>query len=181
MNAQLKTAPYRELLIGCGTSRAKRISWKGNQGDWRNLTTLDKLKRSGCDVVHDLNILPYPFEDNEFDEIHAYAILEHCGRQGDGDFFFGQFAEFWRILKPCGRIAFTVPMWDHPLAWGCPDHTRVMPKDLFTVLDHHYYDNLGAPGVDKADYRESLGSTNFKIVDFRESEEQLAMILEAVK
>lgn len=181
MNAALKPEPYRELLIGCGTSRAKRIRWKGGHDEWVSLTTLDKLKSSGCDVVHDLNVLPYPFADNEFDEVHAYAILEHCGRQGDGDFFFAQFAEFYRILKPAGRFVFTVPMWEHPLAWGCPDHTRVMPKDLFLVLDHHYYDNLGAPGVDKADYRDQLGATNFKIVDFREGNEQLAMILEAVK
>jgi hypothetical protein len=31
----------------------------------------------GIDVVHDLNTFPYPFRDNEFDEILAYSILEH--------------------------------------------------------------------------------------------------------
>jgi hypothetical protein len=76
---------------------------------------------------------------------------------------------------------FTVPMWNHPLAYGVPDHTRIMPKDLFAVLDPQYYNNLGAPGIDKADYREQLGSTYFQCVGYKESVEQLAMVLKAVK
>ena len=181
MNAQLRPDEHRELLIGCGNSRDKRISWPDVPKEWAQLTTLDMSAAAKPDIVHNLNDLPYPFGSNEFDEIHAYAVLEHCGRQGDGEYFFAQFAEFWRILKPGGFFCFTVPMWDHPLAWGCPDHTRCMPKDLFLVLDHHYYDELGMPGRDKADYRELLGATNFTVFDFKEGAEQLAMVLRAVK
>lgn len=168
-------------MAGCGNSRVKRITFPQVPKEWGELVTLDMTSECKPDVIHDLNNLPYPFVDNEFDEIHAYAILEHCGRQGDGKFFFDQFAEFWRILKPDGFFVFTVPMWDHPLAWGCPDHSRCMPKDLFLTLDHHYYDELGAPGRDKADYRHWLKTTNFKVHDFHEGQEQLSMVLQAVK
>ena len=37
---------------------------------------LDKAGLDGVDVVHDLNVFPYPFEDNEFDEIHYLLEVE---------------------------------------------------------------------------------------------------------
>lgn len=181
MNAVLKTAPYRELLLGMGHSKVKRIKWTGVPQTWENLTTLDMDPKMRPDVVHDLNVLPYPFETESYDEIHAYEVLEHCGRQGDAKYFFGQFAEFYRILKPGGFFCFTVPMWDSPLAWGVPDHTRCMPKDLFIFLNPAYY-NFGEESAEgKADYRELLGDTHFEICNFLENEHSLAMILRAVK
>ena len=30
-----------------------------------------------CDVVHDLNVFPYPFSVNSFDEVRIYHVLEH--------------------------------------------------------------------------------------------------------
>jgi SAM-dependent methyltransferase len=171
----------RELLVGCGNSREKRIRFTGIPKDWVDLVTLDFAESVKPDVVHDLNVLPYPFSDNEFDEIHAYEVLEHCGRQGDGAYFFAQFAEFWRIMKPGGYFCLTVPMWDHPLAWGVPDHSRVLPKDIFITLNPKYYEAVGKPLSSVADYRHWLGTTNFVIHDFKETAEQLGLVLQAIK
>lgn len=182
MNAQLRPAQtYHELLLGFGHSRVKRIKWTGVPQIFTNLVTHDIDPSLSPDVVHDLNVLPYPWDDASFDEIHAYEVLEHCGRQGDAKYFFAQFAELYRILKPGGFFCFTVPMWDSPMAWGAPDHVRVLPKDVFVMLDPKYY-NFGEPGSEsKADYRHLLGKTHFEICNFLESEHQLAMILRAVK
>jgi len=38
---------------------------------------LDRVALPGVDVVHDLNVLPYPFPDNEFNEIYARHVIEH--------------------------------------------------------------------------------------------------------
>jgi hypothetical protein len=81
-----------ELLIGCGSSRAKKLSTQG-RSEWIGLVTLDYEKRHSPDVVHDLHD-PLPFDDDTADEIHAYEVLEHVGRQGDYKFFFQQFADF---------------------------------------------------------------------------------------
>jgi SAM-dependent methyltransferase len=91
-------------------------------------------------VLHDLNVLPYPFEDNEFDEIHAYEVLEHCGRQGDWRYFFDQWAEFWRIVKPGGHFCGTCPHRTSPWAWGDPSHTRIIGLEQLVFLSQKEYE-----------------------------------------
>ena len=118
-----------ELLIGCGNSREKRVY--DNiivKPEWNELVTLDIDPMCNPDVTHDLDVLPYPFEDNTFDEIHAYEVLEHCGHQGDWIFFFQQFTELWRILKPKGVLVGSCPNWDSPWAWGDPGHRRIISR-----------------------------------------------------
>jgi hypothetical protein len=66
-----------ELLIGCGNSRNNQV------GEWTELVTIDHDPNCGADVVHDLEQYPWPFDDDTFDETHAYCVLEHLGRQGD--------------------------------------------------------------------------------------------------
>jgi len=183
MNAVLKPATdYRELLLGCGSARDKRIKWNEVPQEWQNLTTHDIDPDSGADVVHDLNVLPYPWADNSFDEIAAYEVLEHCGSQGDAKFFFAQFAEFYRILKPGGHMACTVPAWDSQVAWGMPDHRRVITEGSLAILDHRYYYDLGKPtGLGKADYRKQLGATNFQTVAHKMEGDSFGFVLRAVK
>ena len=53
------------LNIGCGR---KPLA---------NAINLDVSPDVGADVVHDLNCLPWPFAADEFQEVHAYDVLEH--------------------------------------------------------------------------------------------------------
>ena len=53
------------LNVGCGTDV---------RPDWVNL---DIAPLPGVDVVHDLNDLPLPFEDERFAEIECRDVLEH--------------------------------------------------------------------------------------------------------
>ena len=139
----------RQLLVGSGTSREKRIVHELTPGrEFEGLVTLDL---ENADVIHDLNDLPYPFEDGEFDEIHAYEVLEHCGTQGDVRFFFDQFNEFHRILKPGGVFCCSVPDYRSIWAFGDPGHTRVLPPTVFNYLSESFYDQLGKTTC--ADYR----------------------------
>ena len=55
------------------------------------------------DVIHDLNVTPYPFGDNFADEIHFYHVLEHL------DDALGKLEEIHRILKPGGMLYMRVP------------------------------------------------------------------------
>ena len=167
-----------ELLIGCGNARNKQISFEGIPKDWTELTTLDFDPSVKPDVVHDLNVLPYPFADDSFDEVHAYEVLEHCGRQGDWRFFFDQFHELWRILKPGGYLCATVPMWDSPWAWGDPQHCRVIPKVSLIFLNQEEYNQCGNTAM--TDYR-PWWKGNFRTVAVDETEHRLGFVLQAVK
>eukprot|EP00051_Salpingoeca_urceolata_P019453 m.284740 g.284740 ORF g.284740 m.284740 type:complete len:327 (-) comp19425_c2_seq2:26-1006(-) len=129
---------YTELLLGCGSKWEKRIPTLGTL-EWRNLVTLDYNDDHNPNVVWDLTQLPLPFADNSFDEIHAYEVLEHTGQQGDWKFFFRQWSEFWRILKPGGVVAGTCPDRTSPWAWGDPSHTRIVQPENFVFLSQREY------------------------------------------
>ena len=141
-----------ELLAACGTSREKKIhSAYGIEKEWSDLITLDSSTEVNPDVVHNLDVFPYPFEHETFDEIHIYEGLEHCGTQGDEKFFFDQFNEFYRILKPGGYLCGSVPHWQSIWAFGDPGHKRVLPPSVFNYLDESFYDQVGKTAC--ADYR----------------------------
>lgn len=127
------------LLLGAGASLKKWIRTPHGEADFKDLTTLDINSEHNPDVVYDLNILPLPFGDAEFDEIHAYEVLEHLGRQGDWRFFFKEWSEYYRILKPGGLFVGSVPAIDSPWVWGDPSHTRLISTDTFLFLDQDQY------------------------------------------
>jgi len=155
-----------ELLIGCGNSREKRLVLKESPG-WTKLVTLDINPAHNPDVVHNLEVLPLPFADDTFDEIHAYEVLEHVGRQGDYRFFFDQWSEFWRILKPQGFLGGTSPVATCEWAWGDPGHTRIVSKENFVFLSQDQYQRQigNTPMTDyrfcyKADFEPAYIHTN---------------------
>lgn len=166
-----------ELLIGCGNSRDKLLCLNDKRF-WTALTTLDHDPSCKPDVVHDLDSLPYPFEDDSFDEIHAYEVLEHCGKQGDWRFFFGQWSEFHRILKDGGMFFGTVPLPESVWAWGDPSHTRVIPLIQLDFLCQRFYEQVGATPT--SDFR-SCWSGNFEVVHTQETPDRQMFVLLKVK
>ena len=168
----------RALLIGAGSSRDKRLSLDG-KGSWDELVTLDYNPDHGCDICWNLNAFPYPLEDNSFDEIHAYEVLEHCGHQGDYRFFFKQFDEFYRILKPGGHFLATCPSPTSVWAWGDPSHTRVLQKENLIFLDQSEYEKqVGVTPM--SDFR-NIYKSNFRTVAFQDDGETFWFILKSMK
>lgn len=166
-----------ELLIGCGADRTKKL----HMGDptWKNLVTLDFNEDHEPDYVHDLEIFPYPFKNDAFDEIHAYEVLEHTGAQGDYRFFFKQFEEFYRILKPKGRIYASVPRWDSLWAWGDPSHRRVISHGSLPFLSQQQYkEQVGKTPM--SDFR-SIYLADFQTVFAEYKGDNFWFCLEAVK
>ena len=167
-----------ELLIGSGSNRGKRI-FPENKTEWESLITLDMNKDHRPDFVHDLMDLPLPFDDNTFDEIHAYEVLEHTGQQGDYRFFFKQWEEFWRILKPGGYFAGTSPDRSSPWAWGDPGHTRIISPECLTFLSQaEYTKQVGKTPM--SDYR-FLYRADFEGVFASVQNETFIYVLKAVK
>ena len=172
------SGPYRELLIGCGASRDKRLS-ADNDPAWKNLTTLDINPEHAPDVVWDLTETRLPFDDGSFDEIHAYEVLEHTGAQGDYRYFFAQFSDFWRILKPGGLLVGTTPAFDSPWAWGDPSHTRIVNRESLTFLDQCEYERqVGITAM--SDFR-YLYQADFQLLAATVRDENFQFILRAIK
>lgn len=179
----------RELLIGCGSTRDRRLTPDGRTG-WENLTTLDNNASHKPDVVFDLTWVGpnwsdrearvrLPFADNTFDEIHAYEVLEHIGAQGDYKTFFAQFEEFWRVLKPGGFFCATCPSYLSMWAWGDPSHTRVLTSGTLSFLSQaQYREQVGKTAM--SDFRH-VYQADFKPIYCTEDTEVLTFILRAVK
>jgi SAM-dependent methyltransferase len=128
----------RELLIGCGNSRVKKLTFDATL-EWDELVTIDHDPNCGADIVHDLDVTPWPVDADQFDACHAYEVLEHLGQQGDFKAFFRHFGEIYRVLKDGGILFATVPAWDDVWAWADPSHTRVIAPETLVFLDQTEY------------------------------------------
>lgn len=168
----------RELLIGCGAKRDKRMTCDGTQ-EWSNLSTLDNNKDHNPTHLIDLSVLPYPLGDNIFDEIHAYEVLEHTGAQGDYKFFFRQFEEFWRILKPGGHLLATCPSRHSVWAWGDPSHTRIVQAEQLIFLSQRMYEEqVGKTAM--SDFR-YMYKADFEVIYAADNKETVEFIIKAIK
>ena len=168
-----------ELLIGCGNRKNKQITFEEIPEQWIELTTLDIDPETHPDVVHDLEDLPLPFDDDMFDEIHAYEVLEHTGQQGDWRFFFNQFYEFWRILKPGGYLIGSCPKWDSQWVWGDPGHKRILSSHTFVFLSQKEY-KVQVGETSMTDYRDYWDG-DFELVAAQEEGDTFGFVLRALK
>ena len=144
------------LLLACGNDRSKQIK-RSEDDDWSQpLTTIDIDPNCGADIKWDLSKtgIPHcrlPFDDDTFDEIGAFNVLEHWGSQGDWKFYFTEFAEYWRILKPDGVMLIIVPIGVDALA--DIGHTRFFSMDSFKFLAQKWYEIELGKGKNVSDYR----------------------------
>jgi SAM-dependent methyltransferase len=79
-------------------------------------TTVDVLSLPGVDIVHDLDVTPWPFADNEFSVVYAHNVLEHLNNQ------IAVMEEIHRVLKPGGHAVIAVPHFRCVDAWSDPTH-----------------------------------------------------------
>ena len=169
---------YRILLLGAGARDELQMGPDNRPAEFK-VVTLDLSRRHKPDIVWDLDwTIRMPIADSEFDEIHAYEVLEHTGTQGDAKFFFGQWTEFARILKPGGLFFATVPHWQSIWAWGDPSHRRVITKEQLQFLDQDFYVQVGKSPC--SDFRD-IYRANFKIRALAETEHQLRFVLQVEK
>lgn len=148
------------------------------RGQWSRLITLDMNDDHKPDVIHDLSNPVLPFEADTFDEIHAYEVMEHVGKQGDWRFFFDQWADIWRVLKPGGAFFGTSPAASSPWAWGDPGHTRVLSPECITFLHQPAYAQVGKTAM--TDYRFAY-QADFDILHSQNEGGSFIYILQAVK
>lgn len=100
----IPTGPGTILDIGCGSAKTP-----GAVG-------MDISANTDADIVHDLDVFPYPIEDGSFDQILLQDVIEHVREP------IRVFEELHRIARPGARIQLRTPHFSSVLAYGDPTH-----------------------------------------------------------
>ena len=105
----------KKLNLGCGNDIRE------------GYVNLDKAKLEGVDIVHNLEQLPLPFKDNEFDEIYAKDIIEHLD-------YIPLLKELHRILKPNAKLIIMSPHYTSTNYWSDPTHKHAFAVRTFSFF-----------------------------------------------
>jgi len=101
-----------KLNLGCGTDIRP------------GYVNLDSVALPGVDVVHDLNVVPLPFDDAQFDEVVCKDVLEHVD-------FVSVMRELHRVMAPGGRLTIESPHFSGRAVWVDPTHRHAFSVDTF--------------------------------------------------
>lgn len=120
------TGPGAVLDVGCGSAK-----YPGAVG-------IDVSGETDADVVHDLNVHPWPLEDDSFEEVLCQDVIEHVREP------YRFMAEIHRVSRSGARVQLRTPHYSSALAYGDPTHVhyfsvmaiRTFERPLFA----HYTD-----------------------------------------
>jgi hypothetical protein len=91
-----------KLNLGCGEFKKE------------GYINLDNSPQTKPDIVHDLNLIPYPFPDNSMERVFAEHVLEHLDRP------FAVMKEIHRICQPGAIVEIKVPHFSRGMSH--PEH-----------------------------------------------------------
>lgn len=106
-----------KLEVGCGNK--KRNGYLG----------MDLINLEGVDVVHNMNNVPWPFHENQFDEIVFDDVLEHSHD------ILSIISEVYRIASNNCIVKISVPHFSSDNMYTDPTH-----KVFFSSRSFNYFD-----------------------------------------
>jgi SAM-dependent methyltransferase len=91
-------------------------------------TTLDFFPGCRPDIVHDLEVTPYPIPDHAYDLVVCMHVLEHVRNLVSAT------TELHRVLRPGGLLYVEAPYFSSPHNYADPTHVHA-----FTTRSFDYY------------------------------------------
>jgi len=89
----------------------------------------DIVALDGINVVHDLEIFPWPWEDSSVDEFYMKDVLEHLPNT------IKVMEEVYRICKSGAKVYIAVPYWNSWEAITDPTHVSQINEFTFDFFD----------------------------------------------
>ena len=107
------SGPARVLELGCGFTKT--------QGAFG----VDIIPGSQADLLHDLDVFPYPLDDSSWDRIICRDVLEHVEN------FVRTMEEIWRIAAPGAILDVRAPFMSSVNYYSDPTHRRAFTSRSF--------------------------------------------------
>jgi SAM-dependent methyltransferase len=104
------------LNLGCGRARLD------------GAINLDRVAAVEPDVVHDLDKFPWPFEENQFNEVRASDVIEHCSD------VVATMEEIHRVARSGAFVQITTPHFSSANSFIDPTH-----RYHFSYFSFHYF------------------------------------------
>lgn len=128
---------YTTLILGAGKHHQRQPGH----------VTLDVRPFAGIDIIHDLNVTPWPIETATFDEASAIHVVEHLQS------LLAFMDECWRVLKPGGALYL-----ETPLAGGDIDLQFADPTHVRCYRPHSFINYFTRQGIEAFGYTERAWS-----------------------
>ena len=109
-----------KLNLGCG--RTKREGY----------VNIDRREAVQPDLVWDLEVTPWPFEDDTIEEIVAHNVLQQLGQETET--FLAVMRELHRVLMPGGTIDITAPHHRSDQFWDDPANVRPINQGVLGLF-----------------------------------------------
>jgi SAM-dependent methyltransferase len=111
------------LEVGCGTKKDPGV------------IGIDCIPGPLVDVVHDINVVPWPFKDDTFDEVRLSQIIEHVND------ILVVMKEVHRVAKNNARVLIWTPHYSSFNSWTDPTHKHHLAYRSFDYfLEPPLYD-----------------------------------------
>jgi SAM-dependent methyltransferase len=104
-----------KLNLGCGHDT--REGW----------VNLDSAELPGVDVVHDLSVVPLPFEGERFSEVLCQDVLEHVD-------YVPVLRDIHRVLRPGGKVMIRSPHYSSRAFYVDPTHRTAFSIDTLAFF-----------------------------------------------
>jgi len=111
-------------------SQVHKLNLGSGRRPLEGFVNVDWSDQGGADVVHDLNVFPYPFADNSFEFVEMSHVLEHLDRP------FLVMKEVHRILKNGGVVHISVPHFSRGFTHA--EHSHGFDTSFPFYFDSHY-------------------------------------------
>lgn len=99
-----------KLDIACGQNKRE------------GFTGIDIAAGPGVDIVHDLEVFPWPIADSTVTEVHISHYAEHTKD------LIAFMNEVWRICESGAKVTIISPYYTSVRAWQDPTHTRALSE-----------------------------------------------------
>ena len=115
---------YREISGEIDTQRTPTLDVGCGNNKIPGATGIDVVAGTQADIVHDLNMTPWPLESDQFEVVRLWSVLEHLRD------VIGVVGEVYRVSRSGATVIIGVPHFSSVNAYSDPTHAHLFSSSF---------------------------------------------------